>query len=81
MSFIRKHGFVIALLLFSIKSIIVGIHWEDSLYFTALAALCGWQMWLEQNKEEPINDSLKKEIADLRSSVTALRIGNGVFKK
>ena len=64
----------ILLALFTIKCIAIGnISIGDSVAFTALIAYIGYQSYLNKNKTIE-NDSIKKDISDLRTAIRNLTI-------
>lgn len=53
------------------KSINVG----EALAIAALCALYAYSLYLESKQEAPINDEVKKELHEMRSMLTALKVG------
>lgn len=72
-------------ILLSLVSLIVHSHFRSISIGEALAVgfLCAahaYQLYLNSQKEEPINEAVKKELGDLRSMVNALKIGRAFGK-
>lgn len=67
-------------ILILLTSLVVHAHFKitslgEAATIAALCALYGYQLYLDSKKEKPINDTVKKEIEDLRSAVNALKVG------
>lgn len=52
----------------------------EALAIAALCALYGYQLYLDSKREEPVNDQVKKELAEMRSILAALKIGRAFGK-
>lgn len=52
----------------------------DALALIGLCGFYGYYLFLEANKEEPINESTKKEILDLRNEVSELKSALNAYK-
>lgn len=44
----------------------------DSIVIIALAALYGFNLFLEHNRQEPVNEQVKEDLAQLKTQVSAL---------
>lgn len=53
------------------KTISIG----EALAIAALSALYAYSLYLESKQEKPINEELKKELQEIRSTVLALKVG------
>lgn len=58
-----------------VRVAVFGASIGDALAIAALCGLHGFAMFLKSKQQPDINSELKKEIADMRSSVNALKIG------
>ena len=47
----------------------------EALAIAALAALYAYNLYLDSKQETPVNEALKAELADLRVTVNALKVG------
>jgi hypothetical protein len=63
-----------ALLSAVVRMLALGASIGDSLAIAALAALVGYQFFLEQSKPDPVSDQIQKDVAILKDSVTALKL-------
>ena len=73
-------------ILILLTSLIVHAHFRvtsvgEALAIAALCAVYAYNLYLESKKEEPINDVLKKEIADIRATMGALKVGRAFGKQ
>lgn len=63
-----------------LSSLILHSHFKvitvgEALAIAALSALYAYSLYLESKQEKPINDTLKQELHELRTTVTALKVG------
>lgn len=63
-----------------LSSLILHSHFKvitvgEALAIAALSALYAYTLYLDSKKVEPINDVVKQEVAELRASVGALKVG------
>lgn len=63
---------------YTIRLIIFGASIGDALALLSFASLCAFFYFLEDKKEAPINDSLKNEIEQIKSTVNALKISKSL---
>lgn len=47
----------------------------EAIAIAALSGLYAYSLYLSSKKEPPVNDTVKQEVADLRSAVNALKVG------
>jgi len=62
------------ILALTVKSIAVSPNMSDAIIFIAASAVYSFSLFLKNKTEPSINENLKREIAELKSSVTALSI-------
>jgi hypothetical protein len=72
-------------LLILLASLILHAHFRETSIGEAIAvaSLCaayGYSLLLESKKEKPINDEVKKELAEMRSILLALKVGRAFGK-
>lgn len=59
---------------FTAKNILVTPNISDAIIFISVACVYSFKLHLKTKEEPPINSQLKQELAELKSSVTALSI-------
>lgn len=71
-----------------VRLLLVGASIGEALVIISLSSLLGLKMYLEDNKEEPINDEIKKQITQLneelktiKDSVASIKLGVHFNKK
>lgn len=70
----NKYFTLSILSVFSIRPIIYGASIGDAIALCGFAALCAYNFYLESIKEQPINESFKKELEDMKSAINSLKI-------
>ena len=67
---------LLTFLALSIKIVALGSNLTDSIALSALAILYGFNLYLNKHyKEElPLNEEIKKDIAQMKSTIDALKI-------
>jgi len=64
----------------TIKNIVISPSISDAIVFIAATAIYAFNMHLKSKQADPANEQLKQEIAELKSSITALSIRPAVSK-
>lgn len=57
------------------RAVIFGASIGDAIAIAALAGLYGCNHYLKSKEEPPVNEELKRELADLKSTVNAIKVG------
>jgi len=57
---------------------ILGASVGDAIAMVATCALYGFFLYLNNNKEEPINDKVKAELVELKNTVNALKVARSM---
>ena len=61
-----------------VRVVIVGAGVGDALAVAALGGLYAFTLFLESKKEAPVNESIKKELSDVKAALAALRVGKTI---
>lgn len=69
-----KELFMYSFGLLTLKCLLLPINIADSIVMLALSGLYGYNLFLKSKQERPINEEVKREIAEIKSVVTALSI-------
>lgn len=76
---LKDINYSVALLcILSARALVLGANFGDALAIAALCALCSFKYYTDSKKEEPINDSVKSELEQLRSVVNALKVAKAM---
>lgn len=67
-----------ATLIFATRLVILGASIGDAVALIGLCALYAYTLYLDSNKEEPINDQIKSEVEQLRNAVNALKVAKSL---
>jgi hypothetical protein len=60
------------------RAVILGCSVGDALAIAALCALCGFRYYTESKKEAPINDTVKNELEQIRSTLNGLKMARSI---
>lgn len=71
---------LIALLVLSTRLVLHGAGVGDSIALAALAALYGFTLYLEKTKIVPVNEQVREELEQIRSTVNALKVARSFSK-
>jgi len=69
-----KELFLFIFVAFTAKNILITPNFSDAIIFISVACLYAFKLYLKSKEEPPVNAQLKQEIAELKSSITALSI-------
>jgi hypothetical protein len=69
---------LLCLLVLCARAVILGASIGDSIAICGLAALNGYLHYLKSQEQEPVNDQVRQEIAEIKSTVTALKLARSV---
>lgn len=74
---------IFLLLAFVIRLLFLGASVGDAIALLSLSGLYGYYLYLENNKEEPINEQTKKQLEqmnldlrEMKSTIQAIKLGN-----
>ena len=67
-----------AFIAFSGRLVVLGASIGDAMALGALAALYGFSLYLESVRQAPLNDQVKKELEELKTSVASLKLGRSM---
>lgn len=68
------------LIAFCLRSAVLGASLADALAILSLSALCGFTMYIKTKEQEPADEAVKRDIADLKSAVGAIRLAKSYGK-
>lgn len=80
MSFFGNYLPICAFFGFSARLIIQGANLGDAIALFGFAALYGFGLYLQAQKEEPINNQIKAELEALRNQVSSIQSSNTLNK-
>lgn len=63
-----------------IRNVIKGANVGDAIAICGVASLYGYRSYLEIKKVVHVNDEIKKDVSDLKSSVNSLKIARSFTK-
>jgi hypothetical protein len=69
-----KNPILVALLLLAGRAVIFSASIGDAISIASIAALCAYAQFLKTKEQIPVNEMLRKELDDMRSTLNALKI-------